>query len=338
MIFLKEEDSEETEKIEEEETQVISAYRRKRQGRKKETTKDMPVVIIQHDLPEEDCQCDNCHGQLTKIGTSSTRDEVVYQPAVTYIERHITYAYTCKPCERQGENKIKKSSGPKPLLRNSLLSASLLAIVAQQKFEYYLPINRQVQILESWGLSVSRQTMTNWLIFCMVYLEGIYDYFHDQLLSEAILHIDETPINVLSSKNKRNYMWAMVTSQYSETSIVFYYYDESRGGDVARELLDGFEGYLQADGYAVYTNIPHTTVVHCLAHIRRKFFESTDKAHQLLAAQGLDYCDQLFEMDAQIQKEASNAEERLSLRQERLRAPFEAFVDLGSDYRSSAKI
>jgi len=60
--------------------------------------------------------------------------------------------------------------------------------------------------------------------------------------------------------------------------VVFFHYNKSRGGDVARELLDSFTGrYYQCDGYAgqkMAVGDKDVTVIGCMDHARRKFVKA----------------------------------------------------------------
>ncbi|MFT6301291.1 MAG: transposase [Granulosicoccus sp.] len=54
--------------------------------------------------------------------------------------------------------------------------------------------------------------------------------------------------------------------------VVLFHYDKSRGGKVARELLEGFSGrYYQCDGYAgqkIGGGNTDVTVLGCMEHAR----------------------------------------------------------------------
>ena len=67
-------------------------------------------------------------------------------------------------------------------------------------------------------------------------------------------------------------MWVMCTREPAPVRL--FHYDPSRGHQVAENLLEGFQGYLQTDGLVGYKLIGRKEgIVHvsCLAHIRRKF-------------------------------------------------------------------
>ena len=92
----------------------------------------------------------------------------------------------------------------------------------------------------------------------------------------------------------------------------------SQGGGAKhpKEFLDGFHGYLHADGYAGYHSLPEEiTVVGCWAHLRRKFDEAVkslpkEKAKGSSAAQGLAYCNLLFTIEQEFSEKKVTEKER----------------------------
>jgi hypothetical protein len=125
-----------------------------------------------------------------------------------------------------------------------------------------------------------------------------------ELLKRDVLHADETTLQVLHEPGKpaqsKSYMWLYRTSGDTQKSIVLYEYQPNRKWEHPETFLKGFKGYLHADGYEGYHNLPHDfIVVGCFAHMRRKF----DEALKVLpeadregngAMIGKRYCDQLF--------------------------------------------
>ena len=85
-----------------------------------------------------------------------------------------------------------------------------------------------------------------------------------------------------------------------------YEYQPSRKSEHAAKFLEGFSGYLHADGYQGYHKLPEDIrVVGCWAHARRKFDEAlnalpTDKREGTAALTGLDYCNKLFAWEKQF--------------------------------------
>ena len=94
--------------------------------------------------------------------------------------------------------------------------------------------------------------------------------------------------------------------------------------------MEGFKGYLHADGYAGYHNLPEDiTVVGCWAHLRRKFDEAMkslpkSKAKNSSAAQGLAYCSLLFGLEDDFAE--LTPDERYQQRLEQAKPVLDAFL------------
>ena len=98
-------------------------------------------------------------------------------------------------------------------------------------------------------------------------------------------------------------------------------YQSSRKAEHAAKFLEGFSGYLHADGYQGYHRLPkNIRVVGCWAHARRKFDEALnvlppDKRKGTVALTGLEYCNQLFALEERFvsanDKMKENAEEKM---------------------------
>jgi len=104
----------------------------------------------------------------------------------------------------------------------------------------------------------------------------------------------------------KSYMWLYRTSGDGRWHIVLYEYQPDRKGAHAEKFLEGFSGYLHADGYQGYHKLPGTIrVVGYWAHARRKFDEALnaippDKREDSAAWTGLKYCNDLFVWEEQF--------------------------------------
>jgi transposase len=59
--------------------------------------------------------------------------------------------------------------------------------------------------------------------------------------------------------------------------LVFFDYQPGRGREGLLEILKDFKGHLQTDGYEAYNIFDQqkeVTLLHCMAHARRKFVEA----------------------------------------------------------------
>ncbi|WP_459943332.1 IS66 family transposase, partial [Deferrisoma palaeochoriense] len=78
------------------------------------------------------------------------------------------------------------------------------------------------------------------------------------------------------SAQTKSYMWVFLGGP-SGRPAVEYHYALTRGGQVARDYLEGYRGVVQTDGYQGYDFVDHAlAMVHagCWAHVRRKFMEA----------------------------------------------------------------
>jgi transposase len=239
---------------------------------------ELPRIWIEHDLSDEDKVCP-CGCQRTVIG-EETSEQLDIIPAKVQVLVHVRKKYACRQCEEG----IKLAPLPPQPIPKSNASAGLLAHVAVAKYQDALPLYRQEQILERMGIELGRHTLAGWMIKCGDLIQPLLNLMDEQLLDGSIIHCDETPVQVLKEPDKaaqsKSYMWVRVGG-LPDKKIVLFEYASSRSGQVAAQLLDTFEGYLQTDDYAGYHAVGKTqSVVHlgCWAHARRKFIEAQKAA------------------------------------------------------------
>jgi hypothetical protein len=129
--------------------------------------------------------------------------------------------------------------------------------------------------------------------------------------------VDESPIKVQDRSKKgkthRGYMWV-----YHDPlgKLVYFKYSKGRGRADPAEVMANYQGYLQCDGYPVYDGIglkEGITLVGCLAHARRKFYDAqqsdaTRSQFALLKLQNVYCLDK--EIKAEEKDPANRAERR----------------------------
>ena len=80
------------------------------------------------------------------------------------------------------------------------------------------------------------------------------------LVQRDVLHADEATLQVLREPGKsaqsKSYMWLYRTGGDSEHPIVLYEYSPNRKPKNAEVFLEGFQGWLHADGYPGYHSLP----------------------------------------------------------------------------------
>ena len=298
-------------KAEDEPATVVAAHKRhKKHTYTLENLPDnVPTEIVEHHLEGEDLVCPACGSTMTESGKEVVRTlEII--PARTVVKEHHYYTYACPRCNKEDiETPVVKAPREKNIIPGSFATPEAIAHIMVQKFVMGSPLYRQEQELNRYGIPLSRQTMSNWILRAAEdYLAPVYEQLHRELLSREVLHADETTLQVLHEPEKKSpssdcYIWLYRTSGDTDKPIVLYEYQPGRGGKHPKEFLTGFKGYLHTDGYVGYHNLPDgITVVGCWAHARRKFDEAIKslpkgKTKGSSAAQGLAYCTLLFEIE-----------------------------------------
>lgn len=326
-------------KVAEPDLEQITYQRRKRAGKREMDFSGLPVEQVVHELRSEERVCPECGGALHQCGQAVVRRELVYVPAKYTVVEHIQAVYSCRRCERENDHvPMKKSEIPAPMLPNSgIVSPSLLAHILNSKYTLALPLYRQEQELARIGVPISRQTMANWIMAAHErWLAEFVQALRRELLSNEILHADETTLMVLKEPGRkarqRSYVWVYRTSGDTRHPVVLYDYQPSRAGECAGRFLEGFTGLLHTDGYEAYhcKLPPEITVVGCWAHMRRKFTDTLKSLPQELrdrspAKIGLDYCDKLFRQESGFTEQNLSFQERYQARLEQSKPVAEKF-------------
>ena len=204
-------------------TQV--AHVRKQSGSVKDVVpENILVEVLEHRLAEEERQCPRCGETMSEIGRE-VRETLVLVPAKAVLRRDVYYTYACKNCEKNEETDgekedvstpVLKTPGEPSVLPGSFASPEAIAHIMVQKFVMGSPLYRQEQECARQGLKLSRQTMSNWLLWTSErWLEPVYEKLHRQLVKREVLHADETTLQVLREPGTE----AQTKSQGSSESI-----------------------------------------------------------------------------------------------------------------------
>ena len=277
IVFFNESEAVAAEASEEAPEAVLRRKPKKKQGKREEDLEGLPVVVVEHSMTQE---------ELTALfgtkGWKQLPDEVYrrygFTPAKVEVEEHHVKVYAGRETDE-----IIRAPHPGSLLRGSLVSPSLEAAVMNAKYVNAVPLYRQEQEFERYGLHISRQSMANWTIQCADrYLAILYDYLHEKMYGYHVLQADETPVLVKKDgrpAGSKSYMWVYRTGRmYTGRQIVLYEYQKTRNASHPREFLKDFSGVCVTDGYQVYHTIEaereDLKVAGCWSHARRRFDEA----------------------------------------------------------------
>ena len=316
---------------------VVKAHARKvRRAVQEQLPEDIEVEVIEKTLTSEECVCPQCQRQMNDIGKDVSRRLKII-PARFVVEESHVHKYACKHCQEQDiSTPVKAAQVEPPVIKGSIATAEAIAHIMTQKYVMYSPLYRQEQEYQRAGVPLSRQTMSNWLLKAASdWLQPVYERMKAELLKQDVLHADETTLQVLHEPGKKaqskSYIWLYRTGRDAPQQLVLYEYQDSRRAAHPEDFLDGFKGYLHADGYAAYYKIPGIKVAACWAHVRRKYEEALQGTAKSEVAKltniqtGKQYCDRLFAIESEIND--LPPDERLQKRKEVVEPLLKEFHD-----------
>ncbi|XFO67501.1 IS66 family transposase ISCth11 [Sporomusa silvacetica DSM 10669] len=168
--------------------------------------------------------------------------------------------------------------------------------------------------------------MANWILASSRdWLTPLVNLLHQKMLKEQYLHADETTVQVLQEEGRKDttdsYMLVYSTGQYCKTPIRIFEYQPGRSGHYPQKFLKGFKWYLHTDAYAGYKKVPEITRCFCWAHLRRNFVDALPKdiksPEATIPSQGIEFCNNLFEIEKTLKELSSEERKRQRLEQEK---------------------
>ena len=184
------------------------------------------------------------------------------------------------------------------------------------------------QWLTDMGMTVSANTLRNWLKKGKVYLDRLVESLKEVALEkDSIVNCDETWCKVRKYDHyKKCYIWVLVNR--AERVVIFFYDNGSRGRDVLTDFIGDAElKSIMSDGYNAYTfigdelktaetpNFSKTEHQVCLAHARAKFVKASEQAGDKNADIFIKYIEDLYNLERQYTKDGLTDEERGRQRQ-----------------------
>ncbi len=280
---------------------TVSGHKRAR-GKRKPLPKELPREEIIIDLKDEEKICIHDGTPLKKIG-EDVSEKLDIIPMQAKVIRTVRIKYGC-PCCAEG---VRTAPVPACLIPKSIATPGLLAFIAVSKYQDALPFYRLENIFERYGIEISRETMSRWMIRLAAGLRPLYNILQDEILASDYVHTDETTIQVLKEKDRtaesKSYMWVRARSY--DNPIILFHYAPSRAGEVVKEILLDFKGTLQVDGYAGYNRFCISEYIKrmgCWAHVRRKFkdVQKISGVGSKLALQMLKLIQKLYNIETKI--------------------------------------
>ncbi|WP_019606631.1 IS66 family transposase, partial [Teredinibacter turnerae] len=253
--------------------------RPKAKPKRKPLPKDLPRETHIIDIADEEKICPCCKGELHQFG-EETSEQLEYIPATVKLIETVRPKYACRTCEHNNTHTpIKIADVPASPIPKSMATPSLLAQVIIQKYQFALPLYSQEALFKQLDIELSRKTLATWMIRCADLFKPVIERLKDTLLTQSVIHADETPLKVINDGKQKSYLWVYCTGTDSPNTpgphrnIVLYDYHPSRAATCPKDFLGNYSGYLQVDGYAGYNDLD-AELAGCMAHARRKFVEA----------------------------------------------------------------
>lgn len=239
-----------------------------------------------------------------------------YTPGELYVERIV------RPKYKTEQDKIVIATLPDRPIAKGLFGTALIVRILVDKYVDHLPLYRQLARFKRAGVSLAESTVGDVPRQVARLMELLYQELRKQTLTSDYIQADETPTPVLDKDKKgkthRGYHWVYHSPPQR---LVLFEYNPGRNSDRMQEMLKGFKGFLQADGYGAYDmyhKSEQITLVGCMAHARRYFEKSLDSDRER-AGHIMMLIQQLYKVEQDIRDAdpVLNPEQILTLRKTR---------------------
>ncbi|MDZ4709356.1 MAG: IS66 family transposase, partial [Saprospiraceae bacterium] len=257
---------------------------------------------------------DGVTNSMKKIGEEIT-EELELEPGKLFVNRYVRPKYV----QPTTEQIIIAPMVDRPLPK-VIAGAGLLAQLMIDKYVDHLPIYRICERFKRDNVNIPYNTMVDWVGQAINLILPLYEVLKKKILNSNYLHADETGIKVLDKdkKGSTHQGWFWVYHNSIERMVLFDY-QPTRGRAAPHELLKNYKGHLQTDGYNVYDIFKQNkdiTVLNCMAHARRMFFEAQPN-DTIRSAAALGFIQQLYAIERSIKDPNFTLDQILSERHQK---------------------
>lgn len=166
--------------------QEAAKFAQKRyKGQRKDQIKHLEHVKKVYHLVDAGRSCKTCDTELAVVGEEFVRSELEFIPAQVRVIDYYRETLECRSCRKNDKPYMEKAEVPDPVILHSLASPSTLAWIMHQKFVNAIPLYRQEAEWQMLGVTLSRATMSNWLmVAARDWLIPVVNRLHQELLKE----------------------------------------------------------------------------------------------------------------------------------------------------------
>jgi transposase len=281
-------------------------------------------VEHRHEPADTTCPTAGCGRQMVRVG-EDVSEKLDIVPTEFFVHRHVHGKWACKCCQMLVQEPVAAQ-----IIDGGIPASGLVAHTLISRFVDHLPYYRQEAINARSGVHTPRSTLAQWCGRAGAALEPLYDVHKRFVLSDGVLHADETPVAMLdpgAGKTKKAYVWAYARGAFAPMPGVVYDFCLGRGAQYPikflgppREGEQGWRGTLVRDEYGAYDSVldakkhPGRIAAGCLAHARRKFDELIKHNASVVAPQVLRRIAEIYRVERELA--GMNSTDRLAARKE----------------------
>jgi transposase len=284
-------------------------------------------VVQEHLFDDADLACPKCGHRMVIKQKTAGYTQMTVETRTYVLQEHRAQVAGCGGCGAEDVAPYPKSWVP-----GSAYSADFAIQVAHDKYALNIPLARQEVELERHGATVRRHTLYGLLVHLLGFIQPSVDLIHATLLTEPVLHADETGWRLMVQKGGtlKWWVWTLASER-----LAFFLIQPSRSKKAAGRLLRGFDGVLVCDGYSAYAalerladregdlglhgvELPNFDLAGCWSHARRGFKKAIEQSDE--ARLFLNDIDELFAIEREAQEQAAAGEGVLHDLRARLRS------------------
>jgi transposase len=205
--------------------------------------------------------------------------------------------------ESPSTSPIVQASRALNLIEGGRFGFGVVTEVLSSKFNLHVPLYRQQDTFAQLGWSASRSTLSQIVATAAEVLVPLAELFRQRVLAVPVLGTDDTPVRLLTpgegEGSREARLWLYRGRDAAQYNVFAFTDNRTRAGP--DQFLESFCGTLSGDCYSGYVNIEEVTMGRirfsaCLAHARRKVFESREQ-QPLLSSQILALIGELYDIE-----------------------------------------
>ncbi len=196
---------------------------------------DLPRKEVRCELPEDEQGCEDC-GLPYALSTLTEDAEEVVIEVKAHVRRYRRHRY--RPTCQCPQPKLITAPIPPKLIPKGKFSVESWVKFLLDKYQFQIPIARQVKQLAQIGVPVAESTIHGGFHTLSDYLLPLYEAFLQHLRSAQHLHADETGWRVFEEvPDKANHRWWLWVFAAHQAGVVIFVLDPRRSANVPKKTL-----------------------------------------------------------------------------------------------------